>query len=112
MPKEKRYNLIGDFRVLVRSSCNVCAKDVSEDPSKGHLGYCPVCQSETLHAIPFQGCPWYCTEPHENDATSCCVCGAQMPLTEGDSRLVTHARKVKRLCEDCDPLGRHRSEHD
>lgn len=99
MPKQ--YTLVGEQVIDVPSTCNICQKDVSEDPAYFHAGYCPICQGETRHTIPFRGAPWICREPHVNDATACAACGKEISAV---ATVCSYKGPRKLICQDCDPL--------
>lgn len=103
---EKKYSMIGTEHIEVLASCNVCAKDVNDDPAKSHSGFCAVCQKETKHVIPFHGCPWHCVETHANDGIACCICGKAMEPERAATAAIRTALGAsrKRMCMDCDPL--------
>ena len=84
--------------------CNICTKDVSQEPAKHHQGQCPVCQGETGHVIPLRSFPWVCSEAHVNDASACAVCGREMPYIFRDAVVATLSSGLRKLiCPVCVP---------
>ncbi|MEK7638355.1 MAG: hypothetical protein AAB375_02950 [Patescibacteria group bacterium] len=111
---EKRYALIRSSvdgsvaRIEVPASCNVCAKDVSDDPARHHQGLCSVCQKETEHVIPFHGCLWMCRERHADDGKMCRHCGKALKPLSATAEIIMAGLGASRatICSECDPIGR------